>query len=248
MTFIKNYLYVIVIITWYVIPNVLCGGVPTEEMILAQSIEEYERLHIIGGISYNETMRTEYLQRRLQEKSKPLLASYFNGIPGFYHGVASGDPLPHAVILWTRYTPILETDVITLELRMSPMISTLPLSDHLNPDRNTDLRRVKIEVSGSSDWVAKLDVTGLPSGTNFIYAFTDGTTTSDIGQTKTAPEFDADVSQLVYAVFSCSNFATGYFHPYDVASTIQDLDFWIHVGDYVVRYESSHILYLYVSL
>ena len=92
MTFIKNYLYVIVIITWYVIPSVLCGGVPTEEMILAQSIEEYERLHVIGGISYNETMRTEYLQRRLQEKSKPLFASYFNGIPGFYHGVASGDP------------------------------------------------------------------------------------------------------------------------------------------------------------
>lgn len=32
-------------------------------------------------------------------ESLPLLASQFDGMPGFYHGVASGDPLPTAVIL-----------------------------------------------------------------------------------------------------------------------------------------------------
>jgi alkaline phosphatase D len=41
---------------------------------------------------------------------------------------------------------------------------------------------------------------------------------------------------MVYAVFSCSHFSNGYFHSYDVASTIQDLDFWIHTGDYVYEY------------
>jgi alkaline phosphatase D len=40
---------------------------------------------------------------------------------------------------------------------------------------------------------------------------------------------------MTYAVFSCSHFSNGYFHAYDAASTIENLDFWLHVGDYVVR-------------
>ena len=34
------------------------------------------------------------------ELSQPLLADYFGGEPGFYHSVASGDPLPNAVVIW----------------------------------------------------------------------------------------------------------------------------------------------------
>lgn len=217
---------------------VSCGNIPSEDMFSAQTLEEFERFrsHANSGMN-DETMHAEYMRRRLQtnEKSQPLLASYFGGTPGFYHGVASGDPLPDAVILWTRYTPIAVTNTVTLELRISPIIPTLPVSSHLDPALNPSLRRVKIEVTSVSDWIAKVDVTGLPSGTNFLYAFSDGARVSEVGQTKTAPPLDADTSQLIYAVFSCAHFANGYFHPYDVASTIKDLDFWIHVGDYVVR-------------
>ena len=214
---------------------VSCGGVPSEAMFYAQTYEEFETLRsqAESGI-IDEDLRTEYLRRRLNEKSQPLLASYFGGQPGFYHGVASGDPLPDAVIVWTRYTPVAANSTVTLELRISPIIPTLPVSSHLDPALNPSLRRANIVVTSTSDWVAKVDVTGLPIGTSFVYAFSDGTRVSDVGLTKTAPPLDADTSQLIYAVFSCSNFATGYFHPYDVASTIKDLDFWIHVGDYVV--------------
>jgi alkaline phosphatase D len=191
-------------------------------------------MHAAHG-SNDEDLRTEYLRRRLQGgQSQPLLASYFGGLPGFYHGVASGDPLPDSVILWTRYTPISATSVVTLELRISPLIPSLPVASHLDPNANPELRRINVEVTSASDWVAKIDVTELPSGKSFIFAFSDGTRTSDVGQTKTAPPLNEDTSQLVYAVFSCSHFANGYFHAYDVASTIKDLDFWIHVGDYLV--------------
>ena len=205
-------------------------------MLYAQTPEEFEALrsHANSGMN-DEALRTDYLRRRLNEKSQPLLASYFGGQPGFYHGVASGDPLPDAVILWTRYTPVAANSNVTLELRISPIIPTLPVSSHLDPALNPSLRRANVVVTSASDWVAKIDVTGLPSGTNFVFAFSDGARVSDVGQTKTAPPLDADTSQLIYAVFSCSNFAIGYFHPYDVASTIKDLDFWIHVGDYLVR-------------
>ena len=232
----------VAVVTGFTAKLVSCGNIPPEEALYAESIEEFERLrsHANSGMN-DEIQRTEYLRRRLNEKSQPLLASYFGGVPGFYHGVASGDPLPDAVILWTRYTPMTATSVVTLELRISPVIPSLPVASHLDPALNTELRRVNIEVSAASDWIAKVDVIGLPTGTSFIYAFSDGlAAVSEVGQTKTAPSLDADTSQLIYAAFSCSHFANGYFHPYDVASTIKDLDFWFHVGDYVVRINEEY--------
>jgi alkaline phosphatase D len=149
--------------------------------------------------------------------------------------VASGDPLPDAVIVWTRYTPVSPTAVISLELRMAAVDPTIPLNDHLDPAKNPNLRRAKVEVTSTTDWTAKIDVSGLKARTNYVFAFSDGTVVSEVGQTKTAPGPDEDVTQMNYAVFSCSNYGTGYFHAYDVASTIKDLDFWVHVGDYFVR-------------
>ena len=224
------------------------GGVPSADMLRATSLEEFEALRASGGAPVNATLRDEIYQEKQRQRqeqasssSQPLLASAFNGVPGFYHGVASGDPLPDAVILWTRYTPVSATDVITLELRIAPvrLNDGLPLEEHLDPDANPEVRRALIEVSAASDWIAKIDVTGLPSGTKFVYGFAEAEGTgavSEMGQTTTAPAADAtDTAKLVYAVFSCSHFANGYFHAYDIASTILNLDFWIHVGDYFVR-------------
>jgi PhoD-like phosphatase, N-terminal domain/PhoD-like phosphatase len=228
-------------------------GVPTAEMFAAETLKEYQRLLNHGGYSINETLRDQVQaqrQRNLQgglELSQPLLANAFGGVAGFYHGVASGDPLPNAVILWTRYTPLTASDVVTLELRVATVTtnSSVPLNDHLDPTRNPSIKRVLIEVTNSSDWVAKVDVTGLPSRTKLVYAFSDGTTVSDIGQSTTAPTVnDETVSELRYAVFSCANYGNGYFHAYDVASTITDLDFWIHVGDYIVRFGAGNASFL----
>ena len=232
------------------------GGVPSAEMFQAKTIEEYQRLRgLAGGSSINETLKEEIYQLKEQQRqleaSQPLLASTYNGVPGFYHGVASGDPLPDAVILWTRYTPTTANVNITLELRMTPLVSGLDLSLQLDPNVNAQIRRVKVIVTSASDWIAKLDVTGLSSNTNYIYAFADElNNVSPIGQTKTAPDSNAEVSQLVYAVFSCANFGNGYFHAYDIASTIQDLDFWVHVGDYIVGFvlDFSNSVDEYVTL
>ena len=212
-------------------------SLPSEDMFNARTLEEFEsiRMGSPDGHAVNEAMRDELLERRRLEKSQPLVATAFGGKAGFYHGVASGDPLPDAVIVWTRYTPLNATSVVDIEFRMTPVLSNLSVSAHLDPTQNTQLRRIVVQVSPNDDWVAKLDLQGLPSGTNFIFGFTDGTVVSDIGQTKTAPAPGANTSELVYAVFSCAHFANGYFHAYDVASTIKDLDFWIHVGDYLVR-------------
>lgn len=172
-----------------------------------------------------------------QESSLPLLADYFGAQPGFYHGVASGDPLPDAVIVWTRYTPTNVDETVTIELRMAVADATLPESSLLDPDANVNLKRANIQVSPEHDWIAKLDVTNLPSGTDFVYCFVKDNLISPIGQTRTAPSINSPTPEsLTYAVFSCAHFANGYFHAYDIASTIKGLDFWVHVGDYLYEY------------
>lgn len=123
---------------------------------------------------------------------------------------------------------------------MAQVESELDFESHLDPDKNPKLHRAFVEVTSESDFVAKIDVVGLPSGTDFVFAFSDGTKVSPVGQTKSAPSLTDKVESMTYAVFSCAHFSNGYFHAYDVASTIEDLDFWVHTGDYVVRAFSGH--------
>ena len=82
-----------------------------------------------------------------------------------------GDPLPNAVIVWTRYTPVSATETVSLELRMAAVNASLSSSELLDPTKNPNLRRAVVNVTQDSDFVAKIDVTGLPSKTKFVFAF-----------------------------------------------------------------------------
>lgn len=179
-------------------------------------------------------------RRVLQEGiSEPILADSFGGEAGFYHGVASGDPLEDRVVLWTKYTPVSVDESIVLELRIAEVTGSISFDDHLDPKENPYLWTTNIEITAEADFIAKVDVTGLDSNTHFVYAFTDGSVVSDVGQTRTAPSPDDGVEELIYAFYSCADFGNGYFHPYDVGSTITGLDFWIHLGDYIYEYGAS---------
>lgn len=146
---------------------------------------------------------------------------------------------------------------------MAKVNPDLPFEDHLTSN-NPDLKYGLVETDGSTDWVVKLDMTGLEPYTQYVYAFTDGTVTSDVGLTKTAPAADQMVDDVTYAVFSCSNFPNGYFHAYDIgtsggkvhrcyshisfadtASTIEGLDLWIHTGDYLYEVSVSLLSYIF---
>ena len=211
------------------------NGLPPKEFFDATSAEEFFKF----AQSAEDTNGPD--ERHLIADSTPLLAASFGGTAGFYHGVASGDPLPDAVIVWTRYTPVQATDKIDIELRMAKVGTSNNPAKYLDPAMNPALKRARITVTAANDWIAKIDVTGLEPLTNYVFAFTDGVTTSLVGQAKTAPKANGLVASLTYAVFSCSHFANGYFHAYDIGSTIQDLDFWIHLGDYYVSKQTMEI-------
>eukprot|EP00980_Cylindrotheca_fusiformis_P008741 scaffold1869_cov122-Cylindrotheca_fusiformis.AAC.3 len=217
-----------VLITGNSFPQDVWNGHSWNEFLSSLTTREHNHPH---SRSHDRLLRDEV--------SEPILADNFGGEAGFYHGVASGDPLMDRVILWTKYTPVATNETIILELRVAEVTDSIPFNDHLDPEANPYLWVTNVEVTADSDFIAKIDLTGLNSNTNFVFAFTDGRAVSEVGQTRTAPSPDDDVEEMNYVFFSCSEFGAGYFHAYDVASTMKDLDFWVFLGDYIYEYGAN---------
>ncbi|MGH1343618.1 MAG: alkaline phosphatase D family protein [Nannocystales bacterium] len=136
----------------------------------------------------------------------------------FSHGVASGDPLTDAVILWTRIT-IESTDEVEafFEVALDPQFEMRVAADYLETDPGRDQ-------------TIKLDVQNLSAGTTYYYRFYAHGRVSAIGRTRTAP---TDATRLRVATCSCSNYSRGYFHIYRRIAERADLDLVLHLGDYI---------------
>ena len=163
--------------------------------------------------------------------------------PGFYHGVASGSPDSNSMIFWTRYTPhnpSSKEDVFDIEYRIAKVpedvVDTASERYYSRLLKSKKVRYGTASATKEHDWTIKLDITGLDHSTTYVYSFNDGTTTTEIGKTKTLPEDNTHLDSLKFAVFSCADLNTGYLHAYDVGSTVNHLDFAVHVGDTIYEY------------
>jgi len=143
----------------------------------------------------------------------------------FLHGVASGDPQPDAVILWTRITPLGKSEKLKLSLEIA------------KDESFTELFRVeeRLYATKEHDFTLKVDLQNLSPNTSYYYRFKYGEKYSPIGHTKTLPI--GDISQVRLVVFSCSDYQKGYFNVYDLASKMDGFDAVLHLGDYI--YESG---------
>ena len=150
--------------------------------------------------------------------SKPALSS-----ATFTHGVASGDPLASSVILWSRALPVSPQSQVTVAYEVS-----------LDNEFKQVIRSGSLTTDASKDFTLKLDVTGLAPATSYYYRFISAENQSVVGHTKTLPV--GEVSQLKFAVFSCSNYPAGYFNAYMDASKRSDIDVVLHLGDYIYEY------------
>lgn len=144
----------------------------------------------------------------------------------FAHGVASGDPLSDGIILWTRATPDGEPASLTLAWELAEDDAFLDV-----------LRSGTVEATAERDYTVKIDVRELEAGKTYYYRFTSATSESGAGRAKTLPV--AGVAAVKLAVLSCSNYPAGYFHVYREASRIEDLDAFVHLGDYIYEYGAT---------
>jgi len=150
----------------------------------------------------------------------------YDGEPGpenlFEHGVASGDPLPDSVILWTRVGAMGDDSVeVFYEIARDPEFEDRVAAAYVT----TDIER---------DFTVKIDPGGLDAGTTYYYRFQSLGRMSAPGRTRTAPT--GPVGRLRFAVVSCSSLAHGYLHVYGHVAKRADLDFVIHLGDYIYEY------------
>lgn len=155
----------------------------------------------------------------------------------FAHGVASGDPLPEAIILWTRITPTPAARpgsgagtpcAVTWEMARDESFTTIVAtgSTQAGPD---------------TDFTVKVDAAGLTPNTRYHYRFrvTSGPAagaTSPLGRTRTAPAAGAEVAKVRFGVVSCANWEAGYFAAYRHLAQQPDLDAIVHLGDYIYEY------------
>ena len=164
----------------------------------------------------------------------------------FYHGVASGDPLSDRVIIWTRITIPFDTRIATVNIDSQSAVyssSAFDTTIQVGWQVATDTLFTNVVNSGTAatdsslDYTVKVDVTGLQPNTWYYYRFSNNGINSIIGRTRTVPV--GNVDSLRFAIFSCSDFQTGFFNAYHDIAYRNDIDAVIHLGDYYYEYKAG---------
>jgi alkaline phosphatase D len=141
----------------------------------------------------------------------------------FVHGVASGDPLVDGIVLWTRVTT--EDDVVPVEWVLA---------------RDRDLEDVvasgETTAEAASDHTVHVDVGGLEPASELFYGFRALGEVSPVARTRLLPGDEAE--RLRFATCSCAKLNAGFFNAYSRIAAREDLDFLLHLGDYI--YEASN--------
>lgn len=148
----------------------------------------------------------------------------------FAQGVASGDPKPDSVVLWTRVDGANGADPVklTVQVATDEGFTNLLVND-------------AIEADPSWDYTVRHKVMGLNPATTYFYRFIAGTANSTAGRTKTAPAEGAGVAQLKFAFISCQDWNANHWAAFDELVK-EDLDFVVHVGDYIYETLPAHVL------
>jgi len=143
-------------------------------------------------------------------------------------GVASGQPRPDSVVLWTRLAP-------------APMAPRGGMPDALVPVRwevAHDAQFARIARQGEV-WAGpalahsvRVQVQGLPPDRSWFYRFIAGGVSSPTGRTRTAPAEDAPVERLRLVLASCQHYEQGWFLAQREIASL-DIDLVMFVGDYI---------------
>jgi alkaline phosphatase D len=151
----------------------------------------------------------------------------------FSLGVASGQPRPDAVVLWTRLMPDSE------EFSASSQHQTVIVSYEIYSDEalRQPVQRGQVTTGAARAHSVHVDVRGLRPDRFYWYRFVCGEAVSPVGRTRTAPAADARVARLRLALASCQHYEQGWFAAHREIAR-QDLDLVLFVGDYI--YESTN--------
>ncbi|MFX4271214.1 alkaline phosphatase D family protein [Propionibacteriaceae bacterium Y1685] len=150
----------------------------------------------------------------------------------FTLGVASGDPWPDAVVLWTRIAPRPFEPYGGLSNR-----SSYPVQWEVATDEafTKVVRRGTAFARPEYNHTVHVDVRGLQPGTRYFYRFRSGLHLSETGRTRTTPAPGAPTEELDLVVASCQSLGAGFYHAWDDAAK-KEPDVVLFLGDYIYEY------------
>ena len=151
----------------------------------------------------------------------------------FKLGVASGDPLPDGVVIWTRLAPDpFSTDALPHEpIEVEWQVAE---DDGMRRTVQNGMALARPEFAHA----VHVELTDLKPGREYFYQFRAGGEVSPVGRTLTAPSQSANVKNMKFAFASCQHYEHGYFTAYrDMIA--QDPSLIIHLGDYIYEYAMS---------
>ena len=162
----------------------------------------------------------------------------------FPQGVASADPQPDAIVLWTRAVPASADDIATPtdagNLAVKLQVTASDNSAHIGSTvalTGTAVANVDLSAQAGYDYTLRHKLTGLMAGTTYYYQFSAGAARSAIGRFKTAPAKSDTPAQLKFAALVCQDWSVNHWATFsDLVASEPDLDFFLHLGDYI--YES----------
>ncbi|MGE6738193.1 alkaline phosphatase D family protein, partial [Streptomyces sp. NPDC059900] len=179
-----------------------------------------------GALSLAWPLATGLTPAQAREAAENLGARY-DPAP-FTLGVASGDPQPHSVVLWTRLAP----EPFAAEQRLPEVVEV-----EWVVAKDARLRRVVARgtapASATLGHSVHVPVSGLAPGRHYWYAFKALGRTSRVGRTKTAPR--GRVAKVTFAAANCQAFHDGFYAAHRGIAR-ENVDFVMHLGDYIYEH------------
>jgi alkaline phosphatase D len=148
----------------------------------------------------------------------------------FSLGVASGDPTPEGIVLWTRLAPnpVAEDGSGGMPDRSVPVAWQIAEDPAFRRVVRAGRERADPELAHS----VHAEVGALRPGRDYWYRFRTGNDVSEVGRTRTAPHHLSAPSSMSFGFVSCQNYADGYYTALRHLAD-EDLDLVVHLGDYI---------------
>jgi alkaline phosphatase D len=146
-------------------------------------------------------------------------------------GVASGDPLPDGVVLWTRLVAD-PFDAASMGTRPVPVAWEIAADPRFANVVRRGMAVSRPEFAHS----VHVDVRGLRPAREYWYRFRAGRHVSPAGRTRTAPSGSSSPGALRVGVVNCQDWQNGYWPAYSGLAE-EDLDVVLHLGDYIYEYD-----------
>ncbi len=163
----------------------------------------------------------------------------------FPQSIASGDPRPKKILLWTRVLPtnispispispidnIISSPNISIKLRVTKHDNSKRLGTNRHLHGKKVLKTV-ITAYAKYDYTIRHRINKLTPNTTYYYQFIAGHVRSNVGRFQTAPSKHQSINELKFAYMCCQDWSQNHWGVYsDVIN--QDIRFIVHLGDYI---------------